>query len=409
MRKFFEPADAPLWFRQVLDSIRQALGDVWDVPLRLWRVATANLPTASTDNEGGILYDETTSRITYSDGSSWLGLQPYDAAVASLAALSIVQGDLLYGSAADTLSRLAKDTNATRYLANTGTSNNPAWAQVNLTNGVTGDLPFANLAQGSALSVLGVTGNATADFASIAAGTDGHVLRRSGTSLAFGTIATAGIGDDQVTYAKIQNVSATDKLLGRSTSGAGDVEEIACTAAGRALLDDADASAQRTTLGLGTIATQNANAVAITGGTVAGITSLGVSGNITATGNVHTFGPSSSTPGSGANLRLHNDAGTYQWLIGLLGSVGATEFNIGNGVTSTVLYSIDTTGNLKSQGSIVLTSTRHPQLRSYTVASLPSAATAAQLIYVSNETGGAVVAFSDGTNWRRVTDRAIVA
>jgi len=58
------------------------------------------------------------------------------------------------------------------------------------------------------------------------------------------------IANDAVTYAKMQNVSATDRLLGRSTAGAGDVEEITCTAAGRALLDDADASAQRTTLGL---------------------------------------------------------------------------------------------------------------------------------------------------------------
>lgn len=64
------------------------------------------------------------------------------------------------------------------------------------------------------------------------------------------SIATAAISGSAVTYAKIQNVSATDKLLGRSSSGAGDVEEIACTAAGRALIDDADATTQRTTLGL---------------------------------------------------------------------------------------------------------------------------------------------------------------
>jgi hypothetical protein len=56
---------------------------------------------------------------------------------------------------------------------------------------------------------------------------------------------------------RIQNVSATDRLLGRQTAGAGVVEEITCTAAGRALIDDADAAAQRTTLGLGTIATFN--------------------------------------------------------------------------------------------------------------------------------------------------------
>ena len=64
------------------------------------------------------------------------------------------------------------------------------------------------------------------------------------------SIATAAISGSAITYAKIQNVSATDKLLGRSSSGAGDVEEITCTAAGRALLDDADAATQRTTLGL---------------------------------------------------------------------------------------------------------------------------------------------------------------
>jgi hypothetical protein len=47
--------------------------------------------------------------------------------------------------------------------------------------------------------------------------------------------------------------------------------------------------------------------------------------------------------------------------------------------------------------------------KSYTVTTLPSAATAGQMIYISNESGGAVLAFSDGTNWRRVTDRAIVS
>lgn len=65
-----------------------------------------------------------------------------------------------------------------------------------------------------------------------------------------GTGSTWTIDNDAVTYAKIQNVSATDRLLGRSTAGAGDIEEITCTAAGRALLDDANAAAQRTTLGL---------------------------------------------------------------------------------------------------------------------------------------------------------------
>ena len=49
-------------------------------------------------------------------------------------------------------------------------------------------------------------------------------------------------------------------------------------------------------------------------------------------------------------------------------------------------------------------------LPSYTVATLPSAATYARAtIYVSNEAGGAVPAFSDGAVWRRVTDRVQVS
>lgn len=59
----------------------------------------------------------------------------------------------------------------------------------------------------------------------------------------------ATIANDAVTFAKMQNI-ATDTLIGRSTSGTGDPEAITCTAAGRALLDDANANAQRETLGL---------------------------------------------------------------------------------------------------------------------------------------------------------------
>jgi hypothetical protein len=46
----------------------------------------------------------------------------------------------------------------------------------------------------------------------------------------------------------------------------------------------------------------------------------------------------------------------------------------------------------------------------YTVATVPDAAESEQgLIYVSDESGGATLAFSDGTNWRRVQDRVIIS
>ena len=63
-----------------------------------------------------------------------------------------------------------------------------------------------------------------------------------------GSVTTAKVANDAVTYAKLQNVSATDRLLGRSSAGAGDVEEITCTAFGRSLIDDADAASARSTL-----------------------------------------------------------------------------------------------------------------------------------------------------------------
>lgn len=62
-------------------------------------------------------------------------------------------------------------------------------------------------------------------------------------------------------------------------------------------------------------------------------------------------------------------------------------------------------------GELVISGLIYPSqfvLPIYTVSTLPSASPSAQMIYVSNESGGAVPAFSDGTNWRRVTDRAIV-
>ena len=66
------------------------------------------------------------------------------------------------------------------------------------------------------------------------------------------------VDNSAITYAKIQNVSATDKILGRATAGAGVVEEITCTSQARQLLDDTSFSAMRTTLQLGTLATTNA-------------------------------------------------------------------------------------------------------------------------------------------------------
>jgi len=98
----------------------------------------------------------------------------------SATSVMTAQGDLLYASAANTLARLAKSTTATRYLANTGTSNNPAWSQIDLTNGVTGVLPVANGGTNASTASITAFNNITGYTASGATGT-------TSTNLVFST------------------------------------------------------------------------------------------------------------------------------------------------------------------------------------------------------------------------------
>lgn len=70
------------------------------------------------------------------------------------------------------------------------------------------------------LSVLGRSVASVGSFAEISAGTDGQVLRRSGTTLGFGTIVAAGIAADAVETAKIKNANVTlNKLATDVVSG----------------------------------------------------------------------------------------------------------------------------------------------------------------------------------------------
>ena len=71
----------------------------------------------------------------------------------------------------------------------------------------------AKVRQSSGLSVLGRSANTTGNIADITAGTDGYVLRRSGTTIGFGTVATAGIADNAITQAK-RSLRSTGTTVG---------------------------------------------------------------------------------------------------------------------------------------------------------------------------------------------------
>ena len=178
-------------------------------------------------------------------------------AQAFLDSISTAQGTLLYNNGTDWVS-LAPGTSG-HFLKTLGAGANPVWA-----------------AGGSGIGDVVGPASSVANRIALFDGTTGKLIKDSGALLSdYLTTATAAS-----TY---QPLSATLTTLSSAT------------AAGLALMDDADASAQRTTLGLGTAATATL-ATSITGGRVptihsgGGLPTLAVAGFST-TGALYYFTP----------------------------------------------------------------------------------------------------------------------
>jgi hypothetical protein len=227
------------------------------------------------------------------------------------------QGDIIYASAASTPAALPHGTKGD-ILTSMGDSANPKWN--------------ALLAgEGLDVSVSSMTGEIS--FAGEDATDSNKGIAKFSTDNFTVSSGNVTIKDEGVALAELVHATATDKLLGRATALAGDWEEIACTAAGRAILDDATAADQLTTLGA--VPLQPAANITIndTGGDFDFIIESDTNANmftLDAGANVVSIGSGTIIAGSAHKLQIHDTAADANSQLALIKSSATT--NHGGGM-----------------------------------------------------------------------------
>jgi len=261
--------------------------------------ATVN-PAANNDNSQGYavgsLWINITSKLVFicvdASGAAavWTRFQPYGGPLTSIASLTTAANQMLYTTGVDTYATTAltpfsrtllDDTDASTWLSTLGVST--------FVKTILDDTDASTV-----LSTLGVS-----TYIKTLLDDADATTARATLGVSIGTQVQAW---DQELDALASVTSAANKLPYFTGTGSATTTDL--TSAGRALIDDVDTTAQRATLGLGSMALQNSTSVAITGGTLTGTSVTGMTDITIADGGTG----ASDASGARTNLDVYSKA-----------------------------------------------------------------------------------------------------